>query len=130
MKKRWENPFIEIQEFTANEYVSTCYDGSNATITLTCTDNGLLFHQICHNPATISYTTWTGKENNNGSRWVSAGDIINVKINGADIDPDHDIANGTYNATWQAYNDGSTYNHSGTAKVTGVVTQADRPLHS
>lgn len=140
MKKTWQAPRIQVQEFETNEYVATCYslyckvagDGEGHFYektwfkedvpewgnlgTIKC--DGQLHGQPCANGSSYHEETKQFYEN---SKPVSFVDSVNL---GSEASP------GKWYATWGSTDGGAAatgrYNHYGYA----VLDDANRPNHS
>ncbi len=129
MKKTWIHPQIDVQVFTPNEYVATCYDTSKGSLKIRCTtgrydprnnvwvdSDGNWHGNPCRTNTQTTYNGRYGIEyNNNGTK---KSDVTNLVIR--DGSDDGVLQNGTWPATWNTIDDGIKYRHEGLAYVTNV----------
>ncbi len=121
-KKMWEEPRIELHQFTVNEYVSVCMD-------IACTEGGI-FHTRCRNfnnqvirgdKDTGFYVIElrNGNDVSNGGTYLSYSLDFNNTNKIYYIPTDQEIY-------WNNKYRGITYHHHGTA----VSQDESRPNHS
>lgn len=145
MKKRWETPRTMVQKFEPNEYVAACVtgtiqcavpgndpyecDGASPTRFFDYTANWYgnsicgdgLNHGVCGNSAPITFngSTGSGYEVNHGSIDRNRP-IYNIE--------GYQLAEGTYNVTWNSNSGGPQYTHYGVLTISNIDN--DRPNHS
>lgn len=151
--KNYVKPMMESEVFTANEYVAACVtgtiqcaipgksayavnDGTGArTFSKSIYNNAFgrwngdipsfdgKDHGICGESTTINFSdsngTGSGYEMNHGVLDTSRP-IYNIS--------GYDLAEGTYNVTWQSSNGFQEYNHYGTLNIVNI--DDSRPNHS
>lgn len=151
--KNYVKPMMESEVFTPNEYVAACVTGTiqcaipgrspyrvnDGTDSRNFSRNiylGLGFswdgprirydgrdHGICGESTTINFSdsngTGSGYEMNHGVLDTSRP-IYNIS--------GYDLAEGTYNVTWQSNNGSQEYNHYGTLNIVNI--DDSRPNHS
>lgn len=150
--KKYVKPMMESELFTANEYVSACYDYK---VQLECAIPGESSsmvgdgttarkdHGICGNLSNVMDISGSnGFETVNGVadplRPIT-NIVIGSPVSGnsgfsTDIGTNSGLTDGTYMATWTSRDNrngnGTPYYHYGRAHVTSVIQIEDRPNHS
>lgn len=142
MKEKWKNPEVLVQNFVANEYVSSCIEGTiqcrlpgdsiweNDDGTNTYVDAAGAWHGLCGNDAHIVFSHDSGTETGSGY------EVVNGQIDY--LRPIYNIENYTpevgtyYDVTWTSEDDHEArpgiYHHVGRLVITNIIQ--DRPNHS
>ena len=153
MKKNWERPRTVVQRFEPNEYVAACVTG-----TIQCAIPGDSAYRVNDGTNARNNSSWISEPWNwkwsgahldaDGYDHGICGEATSITF--SDVDGsgsgyemnhgvlDHtrpiynisgyNLAEGTYNVTWQSHNTTTEYNHYGTLTITNIDN--NRPNHS